>query len=98
MRVELKPHIARDVKTKQEVIVPQYMVMIDGKLSGYMSFQPGSKVMLLGHRYGPMELKEINKQIAGMLEVPEVQSVTAPDIDELPEPELTASDDYDDTH
>ena len=82
MKVTLEPHIAKSLIVKdKEVRAPQYRVRVDGRCVGFMPFKEGAK-LLLTERFGPIELEEIEQQVAALMKNEDLQSAMAPDVPE----------------
>ena len=79
MIVELKPHIGIGVRSRQPVHFEQYIVLVDGVPSGYIGFAKDHRVCL--HRkFGPIERKEIESQVAVLKDAESLPSAQVPDV------------------
>lgn len=98
LKVTVEPFIGNSVLknpdgSNKPVRFDQYRVRVDGMHAGFIGFAPGSKLMLT-LRFSPIEIDEIEKQVAGLVGSENQQSVTVPDVPaELLNPD---SEDWDD--
>ena len=95
MIVELKQHKGQSVgRSGRTIIVPQYRIYVDGQAVGYIGWKPGS-IIKLTRRYGPIELKEISKQVAALLECDEPATAIPPELPQnLPEQQDEIPNDF----
>ena len=80
MKVTVEPFISR-VRGGREVRHKQYRIRVDGQHAGVKGFAPEAPV-LLHIRYSPLELKEIEKQVAKLLELDSTVAKVPPEIPE----------------
>jgi len=76
MQVELRQSVGLSVRTRKPVRFPKYDIIVDGNtLAGHIGTQENAKAMFIVP-YAPLEQREIERQIAELLDRDEVQSVT----------------------
>ena len=100
MKVELLPHKGINMATRQEEIVPQYRVVVDGTLVGYKSWNFGSKIIFIT-RLSPEDIAEVKNQVehllgdtAGHVNVPDEDAIIAKFEDNSEPEEGDVQDDF----
>ena len=63
MEVTLEPHIGVGCGSKKPVKLNQYRVRVDGQHAGFVGWDSGAPVLLTS-KFTPMELTEIENQVA----------------------------------
>ena len=81
MNVELKEHIGKSMASNREVKNKQYRILVDGKHAGYVAFHDGAPICLT-RRFGPIEKKEIESQVATLLPGKRKPTGMAPEVPE----------------
>ena len=79
MDVKLEPFVGKSVASGREVRFDQYRIRVDGKHAGLIGTHEGARA-LMSTRFTPLEMKEIESQIEGILESGEIVSRQAPDV------------------
>lgn len=82
MHVALEQHIGKSMASGREVRLPQYRIRVDGVTCGYIGFHEGAKICLT-QRFGPIERKEIERQVGELIE----RNVASAQVAEVP-PEM----------
>jgi hypothetical protein len=91
MKVELHPHVGLNLATRKEETVPQYRVLVDGKLAAYKSWDFGSKIIFI-EKFSPEDIAEIKNQVEHILG-DTAGHVNAPDEDKILKRHENESDD-----
>ena len=103
MEVTIEPHIGESLRrnpdgSRKQVRLNQYVVRVDGVQAGYLGFELGSKFLAIT-QFSPIELKEIESQLANLVGQSEVASVMPPEVpDEIMNPKESEDfgvDDFD---
>ncbi|MCP4211798.1 MAG: hypothetical protein GY764_10010 [Halieaceae bacterium] len=95
MKVEVKPHRARDIISKAELDTGIYAVHVDGHLAGFVGHQPGARIML-HKRFSPMELFDIERMVKAQLEKTQtVEGIVQAADPVIPEKRDETFDDFD---
>ena len=81
MKVELHPHKGINMATRVEETLPQYQVILDGKVVGYKSWDFGSKILFVT-RLSPEDVTEVKNQVEHILG-DTAGHVSAPDSEKL---------------
>ena len=79
MQVTIETHTGKGIGSGKLVTFNQYRIRVDGKHAGYIGCKPGSNVCLT-RRFSPMDRKEIEKQVAVLLERESVKSTQPPEV------------------
>lgn len=85
--VELHPHVGKSVLSPKDNPIwqrfEQYVIVVETDYgrdwAGYIGTHSGAKAMLI-KKYTPLEVKEIERQIAAILESGNIESVSRPDV------------------
>lgn len=87
MKVELEAHRGRALGSSAETTLEQYRIRVDGVTAGYVGFLDRSPICLV-KRFTPIEVEEIEKQIAVLKSQPVVKAAQPPEVP----PELMQSE------
>ena len=95
MKVELRQHTGRTLgRSGRTITLPQYRVFIDGRACGFIGWAEGSSLNLVV-RFGPLEQKEIARQVAELLERDEPITAIPPEMpSEQPEQQEEMTNDF----
>ena len=80
MRIEIEPHIARNLITKREVCFKQYLIKVDGRIVGLVGWAPNSKIVFITP-VGPFEQDVIRSEVEKKLDR-RAELVECPDMPE----------------
>lgn len=66
MHVEIRPHVANSLATRQPVKFGQYQIIVEDDtgrgIAGYVHTKPGSKILLI-RKYTPLEVEHIEAEV-----------------------------------
>ena len=91
MVVTLEEFVGLSCGNGRPVKFDQYRIRVDGVTAGYIGYQKGAKPMLI-KKFGPIEITEIENQVANLMKRDPVPATQAPNVP----PELLKTQDEED--